>query len=73
MKKVYNHEIASLEDANYHVKTNDLLTDIRLAIGDVFNAKVEEMDDNLTLVFTNGQKFCLFLKEMVNINNKQFY
>ena len=67
MKKICNSEITALEDeTNYHVKLNDLLADIRLANEDVFNATIEETDSTLIFNFTNGQKFCLSLTEIVS-------
>lgn len=41
----------------------DLAEQIKLALKDVFEAKVEQSEQNVTLVFENGQTFLLKVSE----------
>lgn len=45
------------------IDVNELRTQIKLALIDVFEALITEKDQEITLVFTNGQKFSLKVSE----------
>lgn len=57
---------AVAEETHYQINPSELLTDIRLAIGDVFEATVQERGNALVFNFTNGQEFRLALGEVVS-------
>lgn len=57
---------AVVDETHYQINPRDLLTDIRLAIGEVFNATVREEGNALVFNFTNGQEFRLALGEVVS-------
>ena len=45
------------------IKIQDLVVEIKAAIGDLFVAEVTEGQDEILLQFENGQKFVLTVKE----------
>ena len=45
------------------IKTENLVTEIKVAISDLFVAKVTESQGEILLQFKNGQKFVLTVKE----------
>lgn len=45
------------------IKTENLVTEIKAAISDLFVAQVAEEQGNILLQFVNGQKFVLSVKE----------
>ncbi len=55
---------ASLFD-DYHVTPEELVTDIRVALEDLFNATYEEQGLTLILNFSNGQQFRCVIGEVV--------
>lgn len=44
--------------------SSEILFDLRSIIGDYFVASVEDLDNELSLKFVNGQKFVISVKEV---------